>query len=161
MLDTDTVSFALRGHGRVAAEVARRRRSELCVSAISVAELRYGADRRGSRKIHRTIDVFLSAVLVMSFDDAAAARFGAQGVALFVRAKHVVRVARALPALKGVVPAADNADAVRQKGRERRTRVARASFLGQRRIASLGQHDVDDPAARDDVGLSNRAEAAR
>jgi tRNA(fMet)-specific endonuclease VapC len=82
MLDTDTVSFALRGHGQVGVELAKRRRSELCVSAISVAELRFGADKRRSRKIHEAIDGFLSGVDVMPFDVDAAARFGAVAAAL-------------------------------------------------------------------------------
>ena len=56
MLDTDSVSFALRGHGKVGAELMKHRRSELCVSAITVAELRFGADKRASRKIHRAIE---------------------------------------------------------------------------------------------------------
>jgi tRNA(fMet)-specific endonuclease VapC len=85
MLDTDAVSFALRGHGDVASRVASCRPSELCVSAITVAELRFGADRRGSRKIHATIDAFLSGVRVMPFDDDAARRFGAVGAALAAR----------------------------------------------------------------------------
>ena len=40
MLDTDTVSFALRGHGRVVARLLERRPSELCLSSIALAELR-------------------------------------------------------------------------------------------------------------------------
>ncbi len=76
MLDTDSVSFALRGHGDVAAELARHRPSEVCVSSITVAELRFGADKRGSRKIHHAIDKFLLGVEVSPFDEAAATRFG-------------------------------------------------------------------------------------
>ena len=82
MLDTDSVSFALRGHGNVAAELARRPPSALCVSAISVAELRFGADRRRSRKIHAAIDAFVSGVRVAPFDELAAKRFGVVGSAL-------------------------------------------------------------------------------
>ena len=76
MLDTDTVSFALRGVGEVAANVASHARSELCLSAITVAELRFGADNRQSRKIHLAIDAFLAGVDVVPFDAAAAATFG-------------------------------------------------------------------------------------
>ena len=46
LLDTDTVSFALRGHGGVAHEIGRRRPSELCVSSITLAELRFGAQQK-------------------------------------------------------------------------------------------------------------------
>jgi tRNA(fMet)-specific endonuclease VapC len=82
MLDTDMVSFALRGHGNVGVELARRRPSDLCVSAITVAELRFGADRRRSKRIHSAIAEFVSAVQVMPFDAAAADRFGVVGAAL-------------------------------------------------------------------------------
>ena len=82
MLDTDTVSFALRGVGAVATRLAEHRPSELCVSAITIAELRFGADKRRSRKIHRAIDQFLSGVDVLAFDNAAAVRFGAVAAVL-------------------------------------------------------------------------------
>jgi tRNA(fMet)-specific endonuclease VapC len=82
MLDTDSVSFALRGYGRVAAELARRNRSEVCVSAITVAELRFGAEKHRSRKIHGAVDAFLAAVAVMPFDEEAAAKFGTIGAVL-------------------------------------------------------------------------------
>lgn len=82
MLDTDTVSYALRGIGEVAANVASHSRSELCLSAITVAELRFGADNRQSRKIHQAIDAFLTGVQVLGFDAAAAATFGKVATAL-------------------------------------------------------------------------------
>jgi tRNA(fMet)-specific endonuclease VapC len=82
MLDTDTVSFALRGIGQVASRLASQKRTHLCLSAITVAELRFGADRCNSRRIHRAVDAFLTGVDVFSFDTAAAARFGSVGAAL-------------------------------------------------------------------------------
>ena len=82
MLDTDTVSFALRGRGRVAARLLEHRPSELCVSSLTLAELRYGADRRRSRKLHRLIDTFVDSVAVADFDRGAADRFGGLGALL-------------------------------------------------------------------------------
>ena len=82
MLDTDTVSFALRGIGRVAERLAKQQRSEICLSAITVAELRFGADKRRSRKIHKAIDAFLSGVDVLAFDNTAAEKFGAVAATL-------------------------------------------------------------------------------
>ena len=82
MLDTDTVSFALRGQGRVAARLLEHRPSELCVSSITLAELRYGAEARRSRRLHRLINTFVEAIDVMSFDQAAAGRFAAVAAAL-------------------------------------------------------------------------------
>jgi tRNA(fMet)-specific endonuclease VapC len=77
MLDTDTVSFALRGQGRVAAAIVSHRPSELCISAITLAELRYGAARRKSTKLDGLIDAFTRDVAVMPFDDGCALDFGA------------------------------------------------------------------------------------
>ena len=77
MLDTDTVSFALRGFGDVAKRLLEHAPSEVCMSAVSFAELRYGADARRSRKLHGLIDTFASAVTVVPFDMDAATQFGA------------------------------------------------------------------------------------
>ena len=82
MLDTDTVSFALRGQGRVAAHLLEHRPSEICISSVTLAELRYGADLRRSRKLHALIDTFVEPVAVLPFDQAAADRFGGVAVAL-------------------------------------------------------------------------------
>jgi tRNA(fMet)-specific endonuclease VapC len=76
LLDTDSVSSALRGEGRVAEEIQRRQPSELGVSSITLAELRFGAERRGSRRLQRLIDAFVGDVAVVPFDEAAADRFG-------------------------------------------------------------------------------------
>jgi len=76
MLDTDTVSFALRGEGHVGARLLERRPSELCVSSITLGELRYGASMKRSRRLHRLIDVFVDSVTVAPFDVGAADRFG-------------------------------------------------------------------------------------
>ena len=58
MLDTDTVSFALRGRGAVASRLLEHRPSEICISSITLAELRFGAEARRSRKLHGLIDTF-------------------------------------------------------------------------------------------------------
>jgi tRNA(fMet)-specific endonuclease VapC len=82
MLDTDTVSYALRGQGRVAQRLLEHRPSEVCVSSLTLAGLRYGADVRRSRRLHRLIDAFVDAIEVSGFDRAAAGRFGALGALL-------------------------------------------------------------------------------
>jgi tRNA(fMet)-specific endonuclease VapC len=82
MLDTDTVSFALRGQGRVAERLLEHRPSEVCVSSLTLAELRYGADVRRSRRLHHLIDAFVDAIEVAGFDRNAADRFGALGALL-------------------------------------------------------------------------------
>jgi tRNA(fMet)-specific endonuclease VapC len=85
LLDTDSVSFALRGHGDVATRIRERKPSELCISAITLAELRYGADRKGSRRLHSLIDTFAAAVEILPFEEVAAAEFGRLGSILAER----------------------------------------------------------------------------
>lgn len=82
MLDTDTVSFALRGHGRVAARLLEHRPSQLCISSITLAELRFGAETRRSRQLHRLIGTFVESIEVAAFDQRAADRFGTVAVSL-------------------------------------------------------------------------------
>lgn len=76
LLGTDTVSYALRGEGDVAEQIQTQRPSELGISAITLAELRFGAERCNSRRLHRLIDGFVGDIDVVAFDEEAAGRFG-------------------------------------------------------------------------------------
>lgn len=76
MLDTDSVSYAIRGFGRVGEKIVERRPSELCISAITLAELRFGVERRKSRKLDQAVAAFLSDIAVIPFDDVCAVTFG-------------------------------------------------------------------------------------
>ena len=89
MLDTDTVSYALRGVGDVGARLLARRPSELAISALTVAELRFGAERRKSKRLHRLVDAFCGGVTILPFDEAAAARFGVIGAWLASRGEPI------------------------------------------------------------------------
>lgn len=82
MLDTDSVSFALRGQGNVGSRLLEHKPPEICISAITLAELRYGADLRRSRKLHGLIRTFTRDVLVAAFDGAAADRYGTLAASL-------------------------------------------------------------------------------
>jgi len=82
LLDTDSVSYALRGEGGVGEQIRRRRPSDLAVSSITLAELRFGAERRRSRRLHRLIDAFVGGVAVVPFGVEAADRFGKVASAL-------------------------------------------------------------------------------
>ena len=77
MLDTDSVSFAIRGQGRVGARIVQHQPPELCISAITVAELRYGADLLGARRLHESIDRFVGDFEILPFNDACTWRYGA------------------------------------------------------------------------------------
>ena len=89
MLDTDTVSFAIRGHGRVAANLLQHRPAEIYISSITLAELRFGAERKRSRRLHRLIDAFVDGVTVLPFDQLAADRFAPVAVALERRGEPI------------------------------------------------------------------------
>jgi tRNA(fMet)-specific endonuclease VapC len=85
LLDTDSVSYALRGQGDVGVRIRECKPSDLRISAITLAELRYGADRKGSRKLHGLIDTFAAAIEVVPFEKVAAAEFGRIGSMLAER----------------------------------------------------------------------------
>lgn len=85
MLDTDSVSFALRGEGRVGAQILEHRPSELCVSAITVAELYFGVERRRSARLRTLVETFVANVGVLPFDDACARHFALLAAKLATR----------------------------------------------------------------------------
>jgi tRNA(fMet)-specific endonuclease VapC len=89
MLDTDTVSMALRGQGAAGARVLEHRPSQLCLSSITLAELRFGADSKGSRKLHTLIDTFVSGIVVLPFDQVASDRFGRVATSLALRGEPI------------------------------------------------------------------------
>ena len=89
MLDTDTVSFALRGHGRVAARLLEHRPSQLCISSITLAELRFGAETRRWRRLRRLITTFVESVEAVAFDQRAADHFGTVATALTRRGSPI------------------------------------------------------------------------
>jgi tRNA(fMet)-specific endonuclease VapC len=76
MLDTNTVSFVFKNQGRVAQRLLSLKPSSICVSAITVAELRYGAEKRQSQKLHSLIERFLTPFTVCPFGEAEATRYG-------------------------------------------------------------------------------------
>ena len=89
MLDTDTVSHALRGYGHAGIRIRELRPSDVCMSALTLAELRYGADKKGSRKLHRLIDAVVEAIEPLPFDSAASDAYGSLAAALESRGEPI------------------------------------------------------------------------
>lgn len=89
MLDADTVSYALRGQGRVAARLLQHHPSDFCISSITLAELSFGAEAKRSQKIRHAIRSFTKDVAVLSFDEACAERFGVVASALATRGQPI------------------------------------------------------------------------
>lgn len=77
MLDTDTFSYAVSGrHPNVRLRL-QALKSPPVLSAISLAEIRYGACKRQSAKLDAMIGLFVDLVEVRSFTPVAAERYGA------------------------------------------------------------------------------------
>lgn len=76
LLDTDTISFALRGEGHVADQLRQRSPSEVCTSSVVAGELELGVARRGSRKLRRELDALYAGLEVLPYDLDAARRYG-------------------------------------------------------------------------------------
>jgi len=76
LLDTDTISFALRGQGNVAAELRRRSPSEVCTSSVVAGELDLGVARRGTRKLRREIEALYSGLEGLPYAPEAARHYG-------------------------------------------------------------------------------------
>jgi len=89
MLDADTVSYALRGQGRVGARLLELPPSALCISAITLAELGFGAEAKRSQRIRRAIRAFTKEVAVLPFDEASAERFAVVAAALAARGQPI------------------------------------------------------------------------
>ena len=89
MLDTDTVSYAIRGESRIAARLLEHRPSDLCISSITLAELQFGAEAKRSQNLRRAIATFVKDVVVVPFDESAAERFGLVAAALARRGQPI------------------------------------------------------------------------
>ena len=82
MLDTDTCSFVIRGGNEKLRKRIQRNAGRLCVSAITAAELRFGARKKGSARIEDAVGFFLELVDIVPWGEEAAARYAEIRVAL-------------------------------------------------------------------------------
>ena len=76
MLDTNIISELIRNPAGPAAQRARAAGRAVCVSIIVAAELRYGCAKKGSPRLLRKIEEFLSKVPVLPFDVPADSEYG-------------------------------------------------------------------------------------
>jgi len=89
MLDADTVSYALRGQGDVGARLLEHPPSDICISAITLAELTVGAEAKRSPRTRRAIRAFMKEIAVVPFDAASAERFAVVAAALATRGRPI------------------------------------------------------------------------
>ena len=76
VLDTNIVSFWLRGVERVGEKLRATPPNELAVSSVTEAELWFGMSKVPSRKREVLATTFLDSVTVITFDRAAARTYG-------------------------------------------------------------------------------------
>jgi tRNA(fMet)-specific endonuclease VapC len=77
LLDTNTVSFAIRGVGSVGDRLRESDPAGISVSSVTEAELWFGVRKSGSKKLERAVVGFLDAVTILAFDRPAARSYGA------------------------------------------------------------------------------------
>ena len=75
MLDTDTCSFLIRGANPKLRHAVQHHAESLCVSVVTVAELRFGARKKGSQRITEAVSHFLELVDIVPWTEEAATRY--------------------------------------------------------------------------------------
>ena len=75
MLDTDTASYLIRGDHPEVVDVFRRKYQQTCISAITCAELLYGAARRNLSALTRKVNAFCSLVSCIDWTAEAARQY--------------------------------------------------------------------------------------
>ena len=69
LLDTNILSDLVRApQGRIAEAIAREGEGSVCTSIIVAAELRFGARKRGSKRLSFQLEAILSAIEVLPFE---------------------------------------------------------------------------------------------
>jgi len=77
MLDTDTVSFFMKDNPKeVRIKVAKHKKDEFCISAITYAELMFGLKRKYSKQLDFWLNEVLNMFNVIAFDDVSSVIYG-------------------------------------------------------------------------------------
>ena len=77
LLDTNILSDLVRQpQGAVARRIAQAGEEAICTSIIVAAELRYGAEKSGSKKLADQVDLILSAIEILPLESPADREYG-------------------------------------------------------------------------------------
>lgn len=76
LLDTDTLSFILRGEGKVEEHFRAVRPSEVCTSPIVVGEIELGLARRSNRRLKGLCERLFEILHVVPYEREAARQYG-------------------------------------------------------------------------------------
>jgi tRNA(fMet)-specific endonuclease VapC len=76
MLDTDTVSQVVRKHPPVIKKLINHEDDEICISAITNAELFYGLEKKNSQRLFSEIRSIIGKCTIISFDTSQSELYG-------------------------------------------------------------------------------------
>jgi tRNA(fMet)-specific endonuclease VapC len=76
MLDTDTVSHIVRRHPSVIKNLIRHEDDEICISAITNAELFYGLEKKGSQGLFNEVRSITGKCSIINFDESQSELYG-------------------------------------------------------------------------------------
>ena len=72
LLDTDTVSHIVRNHSPVVRKLIQHENDEICISAVTYAELSYGLEKRGSEKLSGEVRSITGKCSIIDFNESQA-----------------------------------------------------------------------------------------
>jgi len=76
MLDTDTVSLLVRKNPLVIKNLIKHEKDEICISAITYAELRFGLEKKGSEKLQNEVNAILGKLSIIDFNSSQSEIYG-------------------------------------------------------------------------------------
>ena len=76
MLDTDTVSLVVKNHAPVIKNLIRHENDEICISAITYAEIIYGLEKKGSEKLNNEVRLIMKKMSIIDFNESQSELYG-------------------------------------------------------------------------------------
>ena len=76
MLDTDIASYLIRGDRPEITEAFTKNFRDICISAITAAELQYGAQKRNSAPLTKKVLAFCALIPIVEWDASSATVYG-------------------------------------------------------------------------------------
>jgi len=76
MLDTDTVSLLMRKNPSVINNLVKHEDDEICISAISYAEVCFGLEKKGSERLFYEAKAIMGKLSIIDFNDSQSERYG-------------------------------------------------------------------------------------
>ena len=76
MLDTDTVSFLVRKNPSVIKNLIIHEDDEICISAITYAELCFGLEKKGSERLFDEVKTIMGKLSIVDFDNTQSELYG-------------------------------------------------------------------------------------